>query len=131
MLSGTPGGSDTDAQQQTKPTKKAKRMKKKQKRKKEKRNKQKRKLAQMEESSMPKKRARSSPSAQPFSEDEFNEMVHKYINSAGCDGLTDQYIIEKLETNPAIAARFAAADTGFGKQAHRVYNLAKVFLEHV
>ena len=49
------------------------------------------------------------------------------IDSAGCNGLTDQYIIEQLEENLAIAARFAAADTGFGKQANRVYNLAKEF----
>ena len=67
-------------------------------------------------------------SAQPFSADDFNAAVHKYINGGGCNGLSDEYIIDKLKTNIHVARRFAAADTGFGNQSHRVYNLAKVFL---
>jgi len=67
-------------------------------------------------------------SAQPFSADDFNAAVHKYINGGGCNGLSNEYIIDKLKMNIHIARRFAAADTGFGKQSHRVYNLAKAFL---
>ena len=65
-------------------------------------------------------------SAQPFSADEFNAAIHECINASGVGGLSDDYILDKLKTNIALAHRFAAADNGFGKQAHRVYNLAKL-----
>ena len=70
-------------------------------------------------------------SAQPFSADEFNAAIHECINASGVGGLSDDYILDKLKTNIALAHRFAAADNGFGKQAHRVYNLAKLCVTNV